>query len=139
MSDEATRACELANAAAYGEQGADTDGTAVERVFWLGPDGMAAHQDQQEAEIYRLNGAVFELLTENTKLTTRIARKEAANEALVAKLEATLADMQSLQRKAADWEAECRRLSALLIEAQQQLAQRMAMPANALKHTKGLR
>lgn len=67
-------------------------------------------------------------------LQARVARKEAANEALVAKLGATMADMRSLERKAANWEAECRRLSALLIETQQQLAQRMAMPARALRH-----
>lgn len=106
---------------AYGEQGPDTD-------------GLGAYRDQQEAEIYRLNGAVFELLTENTQLTERIARKEAANEALVAKLGATLADMCSLQRQSDNWRAECQRLSALLVETQQELARRMAMPANALRH-----
>lgn len=63
----------------------------------------------------------------------RIARKEAANEALVAKLAATMADMRSLQRQADNWRAECQRLSALLVETQTQLAQRMALPALALR------
>lgn len=84
----------------YGEQCADTDGMAK----YLVSDG---HEDDQ--------------------LQARIARKEAANEALVQRVFAA-------ERKAADWEAECRRLSAVLVEKEQALAQLMAIPANALKH-----
>ena len=102
----------------YGEQCADTDGLAVVRA----------------------TADVAELSTRVAELETRIARKEAANEALVqrvfaadAKHEATMADMRSLQRQAENWQAECKRLSALLIETQEQLAKRMAMPARALR------
>ena len=113
----------------YGEQGPDTDGTAKYFIA----DG---HEDDAAA-IDELCG----IRDANTGLLQRIARKEAANEALVAKLNATMADAQSLQcqneslqRQNEHWQAECKRLSALLIEKEQQLAQRMALPSNALKH-----
>ena len=97
---------------AYGEQCADTDGLAVVAAEWDRPY-MVSDGDRPQA---------------------RVA-------ALEAKLNATMADAQSLQcqneslqRQNEHWQAECRRLSALLIETQEELARRMALPSNALRH-----
>ena len=104
-----------------GEQGPDTDGLARYMVA----DGHEV--PDPFPQFLQLHATI-------DTLQARIARKEAANEALYAKLEATMADMRSLQRQNENWRAECQRLSALLVEMREQLAQRMAMPANALRH-----
>lgn len=108
----------------YGEQCADTDGMAKRYA-----DEWAKEELSATTHAPMPGNAIAIGL-----LQARIARKEAANEALFAKIEATMADMRSLQRQNENWRAECQRLSALLVETQQQLAQRMAMPANALRH-----
>jgi hypothetical protein len=117
------------DAASYGEQCADTDGLAAELC-------LKNHGADADAIKALLQWGTHERDCHITDLEARIARKDAANEALYTKLEATMADMQSLQRKAANWEAEACRLSALLIEAEAKLAQRRAMPANALLHSR---
>lgn len=151
------------NQPAYGEQGPDTDGLAAIQTrdaAWVRAMQNArlvsdGHEDDQPRRMpsdvaAALDTSTDVLVSDETwngvkalvlarddriaELQARIARKEAANEGLVAKLGATLADMRSLQRQADNWRAECQRLSALLVETQQQLAQRMAMPANALRH-----
>ena len=104
-----------------GEQGPDTDGLAADGDAY----GRLAELSLRTTRA---------LLSDNELLRARIARKEAANEALYAKLEATMADMRSLQRQNDNWRAECTRLSALLIENERKLAQRMAIPARALRH-----
>lgn len=102
-----------------GEQGPDTDGLTS---GWAGVTLSATTHAPTPGDAIAIG-----------LLQARIARKEAANEALVAKLGATMADMRSLQRQAENWRAECVRLSAVLVEKEAQLAQRMAMPANALR------
>jgi hypothetical protein len=98
------------DAAAYGEQCADTDGLAV--------------------------------------LEARIARKDAANEALLqrvlaqdAKLEATMSDMRTLEaslrlaeRSRAELMAEAQRLSGLLVKQEQELATLRPKPEPVPEH-----
>lgn len=96
---------------AYGEQCADTDGMSRYMVA----DG-------------------HEALTGDLRVTGLVDLIDPRIAALEAKLEATMADMRSLQRQNEHWQAECSRLSVLLVETQTQLAQRMALPANALRH-----
>ena len=103
----------------YGEQGADTDGLAAQ-VFWLGPDGPACNGELTPLHSHNISDPghthtprIHEMAGRIVDLEARIARKEAANEALVAKLGATMADMRSLQ-------AEALRLSDLLVKAEEE-------------------
>lgn len=73
------------------------------------------------------------------ELMTDLAAARFCNRALEAKLEATMADMRSIARARDNYQAEAARLSALAIRLQTELAQRMALPANALKHSWGNR
>lgn len=113
----------------YGEQGADTDGTAMESVFWLGPDGLTCNGEPVATQMVewseRSDPTIWLTMADAERipeLEARIARKEAANEALTkrviaqdAKMAATMADMRSLRALADERQIECKRLSDLLV------------------------